>query len=557
MIAAMMLLVGFTQCKKDNETPTSDEGVRITLTADYGQSGEKTDFNPAAGSFVWSDGTDGTEYINVGGAKSGYLGQLTGTGDGSSTKITFTGSISPADDEGTLYFFYLGNGNHAAANTVDFSKQYGDYEHVTNQHVAIGSASYTKGDTDFSATLNMAMTIAKFNLSGFVSASETAETVYLSGNDVYTTATINYNNGTITGNEKGLINIGTASNEQYVALIPASDNVETTLQFNSNSKTGSIAFKRGIQAGRYYTAAELGSLAVSASPGAGIPGAFSVSADKQVFFSKGNLQYQASTGTWRFAEHQYDAIGNNAGNNNFSDTRSTQSDWIDLFGWGTSGWAGASAYSTSHYQPWAYIGNNPSNTFGYGYGPNTKEGNIYNYTYSLTGTYANCDWGVYNTISNGGTGWRTLTGGSNDAEWNYLLFSRNASTVAETENARYFMAKIDDIWGLVILPDLYSHPANVKNPSNINTSASTYTITAYTTTEWNEIESAGAVFLPGVGYRSYSSNNPSYTENQGYYWTTTYNTNEKAYAMNISGNCSVNAVEKRRGCFVRLVKNVE
>ena len=59
-----------------------------------------------------------------------------------------------------------------------------------------------------------------------------------------------------------------------------------------------------------------------------------------VLFSKGNLQYQASTKTWRFAENQYDIIGE--GNENIS---YRYSGWIDLFGWGTSGWnSGANAY---------------------------------------------------------------------------------------------------------------------------------------------------------------------------------------------------------------------
>ena len=35
-----------------------------------------------------------------------------------------------------------------------------------------------------------------------------------------------------------------------------------------------------------------------------LPGAFSVSATQQVHFSQGNLQYRASTNSWRFAEHQ-------------------------------------------------------------------------------------------------------------------------------------------------------------------------------------------------------------------------------------------------------------
>ena len=73
-----------------------------------------------------------------------------------------------------------------------------------------------------------------------------------------------------------------------------------------------------------------------------LPGLFSVSATRQVRFSQGNLQYQASTNTWRFAEHQYDYVGtqtadrygNYGGNVSGSDNRSissTYSGWIDLF----------------------------------------------------------------------------------------------------------------------------------------------------------------------------------------------------------------------------------
>ena len=50
----------------------------------------------------------------------------------------------------------------------------------------------------------------------------------------------------------------------------------------------------------------------------------------KVCFAHGNLQYQASTGTWRFAEHQYDIVGNNPGNSVLTDAaRQTQSDWIE------------------------------------------------------------------------------------------------------------------------------------------------------------------------------------------------------------------------------------
>jgi len=40
-----------------------------------------------------------------------------------------------------------------------------------------------------------------------------------------------------------------------------------------------------------------------------LDGVFSVAPNKKVVFSQGNMQYQASTKKWRFAEHQYDYIG--------------------------------------------------------------------------------------------------------------------------------------------------------------------------------------------------------------------------------------------------------
>ena len=66
-------------------------------------------------------------------------------------------------------------------------------------------------------------------------------------------------------------------------------------------------------------------------PEGALPGLFSVGEGKQVYFSKGNLQYRATTGTWRFAEHQYDIVGKD--NNKISET---YDGWIDLFGWATT-----------------------------------------------------------------------------------------------------------------------------------------------------------------------------------------------------------------------------
>jgi len=53
---------------------------------------------------------------------------------------------------------------------------------------------------------------------------------------------------------------------------------------------------------------------------------FSVNDSTKVQFSRGNLQYNANTNIWQFAEHQYDYIGEDNGKNTTI---------YDLFNWGT------------------------------------------------------------------------------------------------------------------------------------------------------------------------------------------------------------------------------
>ena len=151
-------------------------------------------------------------------------------------------------------------------------------------------------------------------------------------------------------------------------------------------------------------------------PDGALPGLFSVSATKQVHFSQGNLQYQASTNTWRFAEHQYDYVGtqtadergNYGGNVSGSDNRSissTYSGWIDLFGWGTGSNPTLSSTSYMDYGTFVDWGGNPISN-----GGNTVNQSV-----------GHCLWGVRSlqdsplmighttaTLSHSGRRWRQL-----------------------------------------------------------------------------------------------------------------------------------------------------
>ena len=259
---------------------------------------------------------------------------------------------------------------------------------------------------------------------------------------------------------------------------------------------------------------------------------FSVALRRTVHFSKGNLQYQASTGTWRFAEHQYDCIGND--NANIS---STYSGWIDLFGWGTSGWNS----SANAYQPWS------TDTSFSAYYPGGE------YTNNLIGDYANADWGVYNRISNGGnqTGmWRTLT----KDEWEYLLNTRSASTACGYGNVRYAKATVNNVQGLIIFPDVYIHPNGVATLRNVNESGSVYTAYVLTMSEWDKMQSAGCIFLPAAGGRDGFS--VVFEGSYGLYWSSSYVNEFNTYSMGFySGYVGMSDFSRGYGFSVRLVKD--
>ena len=234
----------------------------------------------------------------------------------------------------------------------------------------------------------------------------------------------------------------------------------------------------------------------------GLAGKFSINANgTQVRFAKGNLQYQASTNTWRFAAHQYDLCG--AAN---AQIAADNAGWIDLFGWGT-GDAPTKATMREDYSQFT-------------------------------------DWGV-NAISNAENKaqvWRTLT----KDEWEYLFELRPKAALLRS------IATVNNISGYMLLPDNWVLPAGLTFTAD----AKDYATNSYSGANWTKMEQAGAVFLPADGSR-FDTDVYSVGE-YGYYQTSTvvkernddysfyfYFYNEKA------------AIEKDYTCYgycVRLVK---
>lgn len=268
-----------------------------------------------------------------------------------------------------------------------------------------------------------------------------------------------------------------------------------------------------------------------------IKAAFSIGENKKAYFSQGNLQYQASTGIWRFAEKQWYRVGDDQFGEVYENgvkcdnalVSPTYSGWIDLFCFGTSGYKGRS----ESYQPYS-----TSRTF-WDYAVTPEE------PLDLTGEDRNSDWGVYNKISNGGNAanmWRTPT----EDEWTYLLSKRK-----DAEN-KFRLSVVAGVMGVVVLPDDCT-----LNLWDFDTD--------FNEKEWNAMESNGAVFFPVAGSRD--SVYVDYVDAKwgdddrvpfGYYWSTTID--DHTAKIWLISHCSFDDTGWMRlslGASVRLIQDVK
>lgn len=254
-----------------------------------------------------------------------------------------------------------------------------------------------------------------------------------------------------------------------------------------------------------------------------LPGRFTINArGEQIVFSQGNLQYNASTQAWRFADNQLTALG--VANANI--TEASYTGWLDLFGWGT--------------------GTNPTH-----------------YSTDWQDYPKFSEWGE-NAISNGGntsSQWRTLT----NKEWDYLFFKRANAT------SLFGLGQVDGIKGLILLPDNWTNPEGISFYTGIskglvaktdyyaNTDGKNYKHNEYTSAQWIQMENAGAIFLPAAGYRW---DNEVYMEDSdldymGYYWSSTPYDNWEGYELYFDAYelSPQNKNSRIYGQAVRLVQN--
>ena len=244
---------------------------------------------------------------------------------------------------------------------------------------------------------------------------------------------------------------------------------------------------------------------VNATEGA-LPGRFTINKNgDQVQFAQGNLQYQPSTGKWRFAPNQYTVLL--AENENIINPEYTG--WLDLFAWGT--------------------GDNPMKL-------SFKDADYAIFT----------DWGS-NPIENGGNTpneWRTLS----KEEWD-KLFDWDGMA----------MANVCGMDGYIYLPDNWELPSDLTFVTARD--ADDFSANTYNPTEWAKMEAAGALFLPVCGYGWYETYWDELrfsvaTLSMGY-WTCDSYSKTEAYVLKQKDVRNLTMEWSRRAFFgVRLVRDI-
>jgi len=430
-----------------------------------------------------------------------------------------------------------------------------DFDITTNEVAYIVVSSSNKplwGEATISGTTQP--TLSEPSLANLYS-SDYSVTLDFTNNGVFGS---DGSSSTSTGGTNSAAATGVRSRGPFYVVLPPATNVSgltvDIYVFNSSSsnnrRTVHLYHKTGtssvnIVSNKMYGIGEVDIDSYTQVPDVPYPnlgsGEFSVGPNKKVRFALGNLQYQASTNTFRFAENQQDRLRNSAsgGNTVSASSRSTSDKWIDLFGYGTSG----VTYNSHTYYPW-----NSSITVS-----DYAIGNIYNTGY---------DWGV-NKIANGGNQpnkWRTLT----RAEWVYLTDYRCGVSGSGpwANRLQRNNVTVGGINGTIFLPDVFA----------TDNSLSSYVRNGYwddfDAEKWADVSSKGAIFIPsGTGYRrgEYVNTSKSY----GYYWTSSvsdasydpnpptiiyFQSSGEAYLDNRSNTSWPG--NRATGCAVRLVRDV-
>ena len=513
---AFALVLGLTQCKKENTTTSNDEGAKVPVTLNVsGGNDSRVAVEGSTGVVTFEDGD--VLYVASNGI---YVGTMTYNG------TVFSGEINEPTEGQKLQFYFLGNKTpEFNADNTSCSVVISDQtEYLPVISYAPSRENYQVGKTDYNATLLNKCALVKFDVTSVTPNLATC----LTGRNNKVTVGFANNTFAYSKEGKGIITLPAGEGEKWVILLPQNEVVDTEANSSDGIWTGTCSCVPAIAENDYLTE---GITVEITHPIGAINSLFTINANgDQVYFSQGNLQYIGSAATpyWKFAENQNGYLGSN-GQGGTSQTVDR-----DLFGWGTSGYN----HGANCYQPWS---TSTSYSDYYAYGA---------YTNNLYDGNGQADWG-YNAISNGGntenSGWRTLT----QSEWDYVFNTRNT-----TSGIRWAQGTVGGVNGTILLPDNWTADIYALN----NTNGVNYNSNTITAGDWtNTLEANGAIFLPGAGRRQGTSTDAGMGSYGGYWSASYFNYKAANYVYFDDGRyVSVNHDRTRDyGFSVRLVHNMQ
>ena len=516
-IIAFALLIGLSQCKKQEmpATPdTDDKLVHISVTVNQGN---RYILYPNTGAYIFENG----DKLYVGN-KGKYVGTLT------YSQGRFSGNIYEPNTDDYLHFYFTGGevpsdtpitAQGGATPTTSFTVSIADQsEKLPVLSYAHSTQKYTTATATYSCILEN-----KCGLVKFITSEKITKPVSVFG--MKTTATIDFATPGITPtDEPGVITLypdgGNNKQVKWAILLPQEAVAAAQCRmFGFEHATCEVP---AVTNNMYYTTGV--NIALTARQ-------FSVGANTKVAFSSGNLQAvfpQANTTPgkyYRAAPHQYDMIGNAVANTCIGNNQVTTAGTVDLFGW-----VGASSGSNMGNQGIC----------------NETDDSKYGHT---AGEPLRSEWGPGMTIDgytgyqSEGTNWHTLT----KDEWGYLFNGRT------NHSQKYGLGIVNGVKGMIVLPDDWTLPEGLSFITGTSDWNNVYDIAQWEQMEWN-----GAVFLPAAGYRT--GVECLLTNADGNYWSSTSSPDNAgiAFSMTFRSNNFVTDQYWNRhyGCSVRLVRNV-
>lgn len=546
LLAASMLMTG---CKKDND------GNIFHLQIQQYQGQNKTTLGDN-GATLWVNGDE----VYVNGAEDANIATVSVSSTGATAEVT------GAPVNGKYYFFYPGNATVTRFDASAKSFTYTMPSQFTFDANALKApmAGVSNGQEVTFANLCTMLKLEFFIIPQKVVITA-AENDPLCGSF---TAAYGADGWTVsTSSTSNTITILNPNQSPYIYVPLPAGNHQLAITAYKETTDANALVTRSMNGSQTMAMSTLYDIPMNAHP-------FTVANGKQVYFSPGNLQYKntgshaimpgglsnnsaaaTATGTWRFADNQWDMM---LGDNLQAYRNVSGSYTFDVFCWGTSGYF--------YYQPTV-------NGSAYDLQPLIKYVKIYGSNTPVPRNIQKTpfDWGYFNAISNGGNCpkiWHTLTA----EDWEALL-SRNRAFLRSGISFPNSSGGSTTYKAWILFPDDFPSRIEDGNGSQISLNAS-----SYTPDQFKVLEQHGAVLLMLAGYRQaavgtdiYSTGgtyNISVTQLYGYYWTanqTSYTSNSARFRFvkfernsntwSILGGENTSVSYNAYGCSVRLVRD--